>query len=91
MAAAPAPAYIVVSLPADATLTIDDKATSSTTETRTFVTPSLEDGKDFSYTLKMQVVRNGKVQTVSQTVAVQAGKESKVSLTLPTESVAAAK
>ena len=90
-AAAPtvAPAYISVSLPADAKLTIDGQATTSTSAARSFVTTSLEDGKQYSYTLQMQVVRDGKVQTVSQDVIVQAGKESKVTLTLPTEAVAA--
>lgn len=89
VAGAPAQAYIVVSLPADAKLLIDNKPTASTSETRTFVTPELAAGKDFVYTLTAKIMRDGKEETISQEVTVKAGKESKVSLTLPTAAVAA--
>ena len=48
----PAPATIIVSLPADATLTIDDAATVSTSSLRVFTSPILPNGRDFHYTLK---------------------------------------
>src|SRR5262249_871346 len=65
---APAPATILVSLPADAKLFVDDAATTSTSTSRTFVTPALENGKTYGYTLKAEVVRDGKVvSTVNRT------------------------
>jgi len=77
-------ATIVVSLPADAQLTIDDEATTSTSDHRVFVSPDLPAGKEFHYTLKAEVMLNGKIQVVSQIVAVRAGEETKVTLSTPT-------
>lgn len=82
-------ATIVVDLPADAKLTVDGEATVSTSATRVLQTPELEPGKTFHYTLEAQVERDGKVQSVSHRVEVRAGETSRVSLTLPTATVAA--
>jgi uncharacterized protein (TIGR03000 family) len=84
----PAPATIVVELPADATLTVDGAVTSSTSNLRVLVSPELPLGKEFQYTLTAKVVRDGKPLQVEQTVAVRAGEESRVSLSLPVASVA---
>jgi uncharacterized protein (TIGR03000 family) len=84
-----AQASLVVNLPADATLTIDDEATTSTSGNRVFVTPPLESGKEFHYTLKARVVRDGKVQTTTRQVAVRAGEVSSVELTVPATTGAA--
>src|SRR5436853_31073 len=46
-----APATIVVSLPADATLKVDGVATKATSDVRTFATPILPIGQSFHYTL----------------------------------------
>jgi len=78
-----APATIVVTLPADAKLTIDGAATRSTTGVRTFVTPALENGMEFSYTLKAEVVRDGQTFSTEQRVTVRGGAESKINLTVP--------
>jgi uncharacterized protein (TIGR03000 family) len=86
--AIPAPATIVVSLPADARLTVDDVVTKSTSATRTFSSPALETGRDFHYTLKAEVVRDGKTYTAIRRVAVRAGEETKVALDIPVETVA---
>lgn len=80
----PSAAVIVVSLPADAKLTIDDQATASTSDQRVFVSPSLPAGTDFYYTLKAEISVNGKAQVVSQVVTVRAGEQSQVTLTAPT-------
>jgi uncharacterized protein (TIGR03000 family) len=82
-------ATVMVDLPADATLTIDGEATTSTSATRLFQTPQLESGQTFHYTLKAQVERDGKVQTITRRVEVRAGEQTRVSLTLPTATVAA--
>jgi len=76
---APAPATILVSLPADAKLTVDEVATTSTSASRSFVTPVLENGKTYVYTLKAQIVREGKAVTVAKQVEVRAGEASQVS------------
>lgn len=76
-------ATIVVTLPADAKLSIDDMATSSTSATRVFVSPTLPAGKDFTYVLKAEVTREGKTMTTSKVVTVRAGQESRVSFEFP--------
>jgi uncharacterized protein (TIGR03000 family) len=76
----PTPATIVVELPSDAKLTIDNGATASTSTVRTFVTPELIPAKTFSYTLKAQIVRDGQTLTAEQKITVEAGVETRVNL-----------
>ncbi|HZT83550.1 MAG TPA: TIGR03000 domain-containing protein [Gemmataceae bacterium] len=83
-----APATIVVNLPADAQLKVDDYATASTSGTRVFVTPALEAGKEFSYTLSAEIVRDGKKVTTTKQVTVRAGEETRATLEFPTAAVA---
>jgi uncharacterized protein (TIGR03000 family) len=78
-AMAPAPATIVVSLPAEARLLIDDTATTSRSDRRVFVSPELNPGREYHYTLKAEWVRDGKPVVVSKEVAVSAGNETQVS------------
>lgn len=77
------PATIQVTLPADAKLTIDNTPTTSTSGQRVFVSPSLPMGRTFHYTLQATVVREGKPVTLQETVAVRAGEQANVTLTLP--------
>ena len=77
-------ATLVVTLPADAKLKIDDYQTVSTSGTRVFTTPALTPGKDYSYTLKAEVVRDGKTQSAEQIVKVRAGETTPVTLTIGT-------
>jgi len=79
----PSPATIVVSLPAEAKLTIDDFVTSSTSERRVFVSPDLTPGKTYSYTFKAEVMRDNKPVTVSKEVTVRAGEETPVTIEFP--------
>ena len=91
-ASAPAPdggATLIVTLPADATVYIDDYRTVSASAERVYHTPPLQAGKTFSYTLKAEVMRAGKVVAVSREVDVRAGQETRVRLDFPA-SVAAA-
>ena len=76
----PAPATIIVSLPADAKLTIDDAATVSTSTTRVFTSPELPPGKDFHYTLKAEYSRDGKPVVLSKEVTVRAGAATQVDM-----------
>jgi uncharacterized protein (TIGR03000 family) len=81
-------ATIVVSLPADARLTIDGSPTTSTSARRVFVSPALEPGKTYHYTLRAEVTREGKPVSMEERVAVQAGRETPVILSLPATGVA---
>jgi len=83
-----APASLIVTLPADAKLSIDDHLTTSTSDTRQFTTPSLSSERDYHYTLKAEVVRGGQVVSVSKDVTVRGGQETRISLDIP-ETVAA--
>ena len=64
-----------MSLPADAKLTIDDAATTSTSAVRVFTSPELPVGKEFHYSLKAELVRDGKPLTLSKDITVRAGQE----------------
>jgi uncharacterized protein (TIGR03000 family) len=75
-----APATIIVSLPADAKLTIDDAATVSTSAHRVFQSPDLAMGREFYYTLKAEFSHDGKPVAISKKITVRAGEETKVTL-----------
>jgi uncharacterized protein (TIGR03000 family) len=81
-----APATLVVKLPADATLTIDDQATKSTSAKRVFVTPALKPGAAYYYTLKATVVREGQAVVTTKVVQVRPGAKTQVKLDIPAAS-----
>jgi uncharacterized protein (TIGR03000 family) len=81
--AGPAPAVLVVNLPEDARLTVDGDATTSTSGLRVLVSPDLNPGKDYHYTLQAEVIRDGKPVRVEERVVVRAGEETLVTLSLP--------
>ena len=62
------PVTVVVTLPADAQLTFDDRSTISIGGHREFQSPPLEVGSTFYYTLKAQVMREGKVVTMEKKI-----------------------
>jgi uncharacterized protein (TIGR03000 family) len=73
-------ATLVVSLPADARLTIDGQATTSVSSVRTFTSPELQPGRTYVYTLQAVYTRDGEEKTVSKKVHVWAGRTSRVDL-----------
>jgi uncharacterized protein (TIGR03000 family) len=73
-----APATILVTLPAEARLTVDGFVTHSTTANRVFVSPNLQLGRDYVYTLRAEVVRDGQTVAQEQRVTVRAGEETRV-------------
>jgi len=79
----PEPATIVVTLPAEAKLTIDDYVTNSNSERRVFVSPALTPGKDYSYTFKAEITRDNKPVVVTKEVTVRAGEETPVNIEFP--------
>jgi uncharacterized protein (TIGR03000 family) len=82
-APSPAPATLLVRLPADARLTIDGYAPRSASGTRWFVTPPLEPGRAFHYQLRAELERGGKRLTQMREVAVRAGQQTDVTIDFP--------
>jgi uncharacterized protein (TIGR03000 family) len=83
-----APATLVVTLPAGATLKVDDFVSQSAEPTRRFVSPPLERGKDYHYTLTAEMKRDDKPITVNKPVTVRAGETTRVSLVFSEASAA---
>jgi uncharacterized protein (TIGR03000 family) len=73
-----APATLIVNLPPDAKLTIEDQPTRSQSAQRTFVSPPLKQGESYKYTLKAEINRDGKPMTMTKEVPVQAGRRAEV-------------
>jgi len=73
-------ATIVVTLPAAARLTIDGDVTTSTSNVRTFVSPTLPSGKTYVYTMQAEYQHKGQPVTITKKVSVKAGKTSRVDL-----------
>jgi uncharacterized protein (TIGR03000 family) len=76
-------ATILVYLPADAKLTIDGDATSSTSGTRRFVTPPLPGDGNYHYTFRAEFEQAGGTVSVSKDVVVRAGRQTTVSFHPP--------
>ena len=76
----PAPAVLRVQVPENAKLTIDHTPTYLTSAVRTFETPTLEPGRDFEYTLNVDLPIDGTVARVSRKVWVRAGQTTMVDL-----------
>jgi len=68
-------AKLIVDLPPDAKLFIDDRPMKTTSQHPIFATPNLEDGKTYYYEMRVEVVRDGKVLTDSKRVVFHAGDE----------------
>jgi uncharacterized protein (TIGR03000 family) len=71
-----APATIIVSMPADAKLSIDDASTTSMGAVRTFVSPNLNTGREYHYTLRTEI--SGK--SIAKQITVRAGEETRIEL-----------
>jgi uncharacterized protein (TIGR03000 family) len=69
-------ARIVVDLPADAKLFVDDQSTRTRSASRrVFQSPSLEPGTNYSYRLRAELERDGKKYQQTKTINVRAGQE----------------
>lgn len=60
-----------------------------TSAKRVFSSPELEEGKQFHYTFKARIMRDGKPVVFEKTVAVEAGKTVEITMTAPVADVAA--
>lgn len=72
---APRPAVVTVQVPADAALYIDNVRCPLTSATRSFQTPALDPGREYYYTVRAEIVRDGQRRTQSQRVIVGAGRQ----------------
>jgi uncharacterized protein (TIGR03000 family) len=66
-------ARLIVELPADAKLYVDDRLTKTTSERRVFNSPELEAGETYYYILRAEVIREGRTQSETKRVLVHAG------------------
>ncbi len=77
--AQPDKARLIVEVPANAKLYIDDQLMKSTATIRSFSTPTLEVGQSYYYDVRVEVVRDGKTYEGSQRVVVRAGEQIRAS------------
>lgn len=68
-------AKLIVDLPPDAKLFIDDRPMKTTSQHPIFATPNLEPGKTYYYEMRVEVVRDGKVATDTKRIVFHAGDE----------------
>jgi uncharacterized protein (TIGR03000 family) len=80
-AVTPDRARVIVQLPADAKLYVDDQPVKAGAERQTFSTPQLQRGQTYFYDVRAEVVRDGKTLVENKRVLVRAGQE--VSVTFP--------
>ena len=69
-----------MTLPSDAKLLFNGVAASGSGAVRTFQTPPLKLGLDYSYELTAEVTRNGRTERATGTVIVRAGETAQIRL-----------
>lgn len=79
----PAPATLIVRLPADTQLTIDGESMQNGGSVREIESPPLKPGQTYTYTVVGQVVRDGRIVTARKEVDVRADEVTEVALDLP--------
>jgi uncharacterized protein (TIGR03000 family) len=82
-------ARVIVTLPADARLTVEGKTVATGSGERHFISPPLEKGTNYRYTFKAEVVRNDQTVTQTREVRVRAGEETRVRFDLPPNQIVA--
>lgn len=80
-AATPGEATIVVNLPAEARLAFDLSPATATGPTRTFKTPVLEAGREYEYTLTVDMLVDGQPKSAKKRVVFRANERVEVTLT----------
>jgi uncharacterized protein (TIGR03000 family) len=71
-------ARVVVTLPTDARLWVENVECPLTSAVRSFNTPPLNSNQRYSYNLKVEVVRDGQTVSETQRVVITPGQESRV-------------
>jgi uncharacterized protein (TIGR03000 family) len=70
-------ARLIVEVPADAVVFIDDRPTTSTEAVRTFRTPELAAGQTYYYEVRAEVLRDGRRVSETKKVLMRAGEEAR--------------
>jgi uncharacterized protein (TIGR03000 family) len=78
MAARPSQATIVVNAASDAQIYVDGRPATLPSTPRSFITPDLEPGRDFYYTIRAEAIRDGQTVTESRRVNFRAGQVARV-------------
>jgi uncharacterized protein (TIGR03000 family) len=73
-------ATLVVHMPENASLSIEDQQTQQRSGTRVFTSPPLEAGKTYTYTLRAEMTRDGRTIHETKNVDVRAGQSSEVTM-----------
>jgi uncharacterized protein (TIGR03000 family) len=73
-------ARLIVELPTDAKLYVDDRLTKTTSERRVFNSPPLQVGETYYYILRAEVIRDGKTLSETKRVLLHANDVVKASL-----------
>lgn len=76
-------ATVIVNLPADARLYVEKHLMELTGSVRAFRTPDLTPGTRYTYTIRMEVERGGRMVEKTETVTIEAGKRTQVSFADP--------
>lgn len=71
-------ALVIVDLPADAHLYLEGKLTQGDASLRAFITPELEMGASYSYTLRVEFTRQGRTESQTRQVYFRAGNQVRV-------------
>src|SRR5262249_29726996 len=71
-------AIVVVTVPSDAVVYFDDTRMQRPGTTRTYSTPPLNPGTTYRYTIKAEVVRDGRTVTDTKQITVRAGETTRV-------------
>jgi uncharacterized protein (TIGR03000 family) len=79
--ASPNAARLTIKLPQNATLFIDGVKNDRTELEREFTTPPLPTGREFSYLLKVETIRDGRPEEITQKVVFRAGESVPVDFT----------
>ena len=81
--------YIVVNVPADAKVFVNDRPTTSTGEHRQYVSHGLTAGMRYEYQVRAEIIRDGKVVSETKTVQLSAGSQADVAFEMSPSSPAA--
>jgi uncharacterized protein (TIGR03000 family) len=73
-------AYLNLKVPADAKVYLQDQQMTLAGTERRFVTPELQDGKQHTYTVRVEVVRDGRTISKTTTAAVKPGQEVQIAV-----------
>jgi uncharacterized protein (TIGR03000 family) len=85
-------AKLIVELPPDAKLYIDDLPISKTSEVANFITPTLKRERSYYYLVRAEVIRDGKPVTQTRRVTVRAGQTARANFKdMDTEAVSTAR